>query len=79
MAKDKKKQTIEIGDYLRDLVLRYTAVSNEITLTDNNLDVYPLYLKKKEIADSIVGYVVHKLCEYDVESHLFLNKNLSGD
>lgn len=79
MAKGQEKQIIEVGQYLRDLVLQYTALTNEITLTDDNSDVYPLYLKRKEIGDSIVGYVVHKLCEYDVESHLFLNKNLSGD
>lgn len=79
MAKGEEKQIIEVGEYLRDLVLQYTALTNEITLTDDNSDVYPLYLKRNIIGDSIVGYVVHKLCEYDVESHLFLNKNLSGD
>ena len=79
MAKGQEKQIIEVGQYLRDLVLQYTAVSNEIILTGDNSEVYPLYLKRKEIEDNIAGYVVHKLCEYDVKSHLFLNKNLSGD
>lgn len=78
MAKGQEKQIIEVGQYLRDLILQYTAVSNEIMFTDDNSNVYPLYLKRKEIGDEIAGYVVHALCEYDVESHLFLNKNLSG-
>ena len=64
MAKGEEKQIIEVGQYLRDLILQYTAVSNEITLTDDNSNVYPLYLKRKEIGDNITGYVVHKLCEY---------------
>lgn len=75
MAKE-KKQIIEVGQHLRDLVLNYTALSNEITLSDNSFDVHCAFIKQKDIADDIASYVVHNLCEYDVESHLFLNKNL---
>ena len=34
MVKGEEKQIIEVGEYLRDLVLQYTALTNEITLTD---------------------------------------------
>lgn len=39
MAKGQEKQIIEVGQYLRDLVLQYTAVSNEIILTGDNSKV----------------------------------------